>query len=135
MIVLQIIFEYVKSLVFSILFFLLSYHTFVNYKDRGFNQIDRPLSQGERGELLFSSLVAITPGGKYTYGVVFGCIGIFLLVLQTKKMMTKIKSKDDKRPNADVKKNTQITNDVQEIDKEQIRKEIRKSDMKIKRRF
>ncbi len=133
----RLIYNYLKSLFFPIVFLLFSCYFYFGYEyDDAITKVDRPLSQGERGGILISFLVENTPGGIYTYGTVFLIIGVLLFRNRTIRLIDRVKSKnfewysDEELQQKEKEKAIENKKEKEEIDKE-----IRKRSGGFKRRF
>jgi len=91
---LNIICQYLKSNITTVIFFTISYYFAFVHTNTLLLKKDVTSSHAERGDVLISNIVNITPGGKNTFSLLFLFFGLYVFYATTKKIIFKLKNND-----------------------------------------
>lgn len=89
---LSILCDFLKSLFFPAVCFLFSYYFTFLHESVFLIKKGQAVGRNERGGILLSYLVGITPGGKTTLGLFFLSIGLYFLYLNLSKLIKQIRN-------------------------------------------
>lgn len=91
---LNIIYQYLKSNITTIIFFTISYYFAFVHINTLLLKKGVTSSHAERGDVLISNIVNITPGGKNTFSILFLFFGLYVFYTTTRKLILKLKNND-----------------------------------------
>ncbi len=84
-------YNYVKSNIVVFIFFLISYYFAFIYVSQLLIKKGDIVGHSQRGKVLISNIVELIPGGRITCSLIFLILGIYILILNTKKIIFKLR--------------------------------------------